>query len=438
MAPVRTALTRRGFLGALAGLAARPAFAALPSNPAVIIVGAGMAGIAAAHALVEENVSVAVLEARGRVGGRAFAESDTFGVPFDHGCAWLQGGERNPLHRLAARLGFGTAADSGELRVYKDATDLSAYAVDEIGDALGLMTAALEQAGDAGHDVPAATFVRPRTDFERIAAATIGPWEAGVELDQLSVADWHAQAGGDRLVPLGLGNMVAAYAEGLPVRLSTPVWVIDWRGPGVAVVTPDGTLGAKACLVTVPTGVLAEGGIVFDPPLPDRHRAAIDGLPMGLLDRIALQFAPGALDAPPGTWVYQARSDGRLAAMLLRPFGSELAIGLAGGDLARELERAGEAAALDFGLSTVVDLFGTAVRQRMLAGRATRWGREHWSLGAYSAARPGRHPDRAALALPVANRIFFAGEACALEWATQLPGAYLTGRAAARSIVEAT
>ena len=68
--------------------------AALPTNPDVVIVGAGAAGLSAARTLMAAGKSVLVLEAMNRTGGRAFAEAETFGVPFDWGCAWIHSGTR--------------------------------------------------------------------------------------------------------------------------------------------------------------------------------------------------------------------------------------------------------------------------------------------------------------------------------------------------------
>ena len=85
-----SAVTRRQFLKAgLAVLLPQSAFANVDSNPDVVIVGAGAAGIAAAHSLIKNNRKVAILEGRGRVGGRAHTETTTFNAPFDVGAHWL-------------------------------------------------------------------------------------------------------------------------------------------------------------------------------------------------------------------------------------------------------------------------------------------------------------------------------------------------------------
>ena len=90
--PLSSLFSRRALMGMAAAGMAVP-FAArsqVPSDPDVVVIGAGSAGIATARTLIAEGKSVIVLEARDRVGGRAWTESDTFGVPFDHGCSWIQ------------------------------------------------------------------------------------------------------------------------------------------------------------------------------------------------------------------------------------------------------------------------------------------------------------------------------------------------------------
>jgi monoamine oxidase len=72
----------------------------------IVVIGAGAAGLAATRTLTERGLSAICLEARDRIGGRAWTDCDTFGVPFDRGCAWLHSGDINPWRPIAADLGF--------------------------------------------------------------------------------------------------------------------------------------------------------------------------------------------------------------------------------------------------------------------------------------------------------------------------------------------
>lgn len=89
--------TRRQIVSGIAATVSLPAWAqTIPTNPDVVIVGAGSAGLSAAHALIKDGYSVVIVEAANRAGGRAYTESDTFGLPFDHGCSWISAPQKNP------------------------------------------------------------------------------------------------------------------------------------------------------------------------------------------------------------------------------------------------------------------------------------------------------------------------------------------------------
>ncbi len=78
----------------------------LPSEIDVAIIGAGAAGLGAAHALKDSGLSVIVLEARDRVGGRGHTITPAPGIIFDVGCGWLHSADKNSFVKIAAQLGF--------------------------------------------------------------------------------------------------------------------------------------------------------------------------------------------------------------------------------------------------------------------------------------------------------------------------------------------
>ena len=108
-------------------------------------------------------------------------------------------------------------------------------------------------------------------------------------------------------------------------------------------------------------------------------------------------------------------------------------IGFVGGDLGWDLTRAGREAAVDFAVEGLVEMFGSDVRGEVGRTGFTLWGANPWTRGAYAAARPGRYAARAALARPVADRVFFAGEALAGGLIQTCGGAFRSGEAAARA-----
>jgi len=443
MSRPRGRIGRRGFLAGLgAGLALAPlslSCAALGAtrNPDVVIVGAGSAGIFAARTLAERGVSFALLEAKDRLGGRAFTDTTSFGQPFDHGCSWLHQADRNPYRPLAEQWGFTLLRHAGDERVFVGDRPATAAEEDGYAKAWGRVMQELGKAGREGRDIAAAAAIETRLDWTQVCENWIGPMSFGADFADFSTADWWeiADEEPNMMVKEGFGTLVARAAEGIPASLGTPVSAIDWSGNGVAVETPAGRIEASAAIVTAGIGALRAGGIRFTPGLPAATAAGIEGMEMGLLGKIALAFEPKArFDLPPNSWVtYRTESD-RAAYFLAWPFGFDLAIGFCGGSFGWELTRAGEAAAVDFGLGEFVKFAGSDARRKFRKGRFTMWGADPAMLGTYAHERPGHHGARAALFQPVGDRIWFAGEALAGAYAMTCGGAAMSGRSTAERV----
>ena len=88
----------------------------MTTEPQVIVIGAGAAGIGAARGLREAGVPFKLLEARDRLGGRACSDT-SFPAAFDLGCSWLWGQETNPLVGEARALGFELEPNHGATQV---------------------------------------------------------------------------------------------------------------------------------------------------------------------------------------------------------------------------------------------------------------------------------------------------------------------------------
>jgi monoamine oxidase len=239
------------------------------------------------------------------------------------------------------------------------------------------------------------------------------------------------------MVREGMGTLVALIGRGVPVSLSTAVQRIAWGGSGVEVTTESGTIAAKAAILTVSTGVLQAERIAFDPVLPNEKLQAIDGLPMGLLAKIPLQFDGERFGVPPNYWLSYMPESERLCYCLAWPFGSNVMIPFVGGRFGWALSQDGEAAAVDFALGEMEKMFGSAVRKHFVQGAFTGWATDPDVLGAYAHSMPGHIGARQALGLPLADRLFFAGEATAGGYAMTCGGAFRSGERAAIDVAKA-
>ncbi|MBI1252990.1 MAG: NAD(P)-binding protein [Hyphomonas sp.] len=406
-----------------------------PSAPDVVVVGAGAAGIAAAHRLQALGCSVLVVEASDRIGGRAFTESNTFGFPFDHGCAWLQGPGDLPYIAAARSAGF-TLIDHSDppgalFSGDRPATPCEVAKYDQAGESLRQLLVSSQ------YDVAASSLVKFSDRWLAAAATWLSAMDHGVDLIELSSADVavYGTYAVNALVKEGLGTLVAHVAKGLPVWTGTVVTGIDWSGPGVIVRTQKGDIRADAAVVTVSTGVISSGRIKFTPGLPVGVRQAFDDLPMGLLTKIALQTDGARFGLLENAFVTRAIDEplpARSAFFLSFPIGFDLCVGFVGGSHAWEIEKAGEEAAIAFAIDELASMLGSDVRRHIRKGRMTNWGSNPWTRGAYAAARPGRHAARAVLSSPLGDRVFFAGEALGGAYPALLSGAHMSGEAAAR------
>ena len=444
MTPDRT-LSRRRFIRDGAALAA-PLFLPRASAAAevdVVVVGAGAAGLAATRDLVARGLSVATLEASARVGGRAHTDRAAFGVPYDIGAHWLHRASANPFVTYGRENGFEVYPAPDTQTLYVDDRKATREEISAYLSAYRGAIAAISEAGRRGRDVSPASVVPDAGRWHDLVHFVIGPWEMAKDFDAFSCVDWwNSEDGRDWFCREGYGALVAHHARGLEVHLSARVTGIDWSGSGVRVETDSGRIRAKACIVTVSTGVLANEEIRFVPALPAEKVESFHAIGMGVYDHIALFFDENVFGTDPDEYLlYNARTHGAhspaLMGLLTNVSGTGLTLADVGGDFAMELERAGHEAAIDFARSELRRIFGSAVDRHLVKAHFTRWGHNALTRGSYASARPGAYRMRSVLRRAVGERVWFAGEACSVdEWAT-VAGAHGSGRHVAGQVADA-
>lgn len=406
------------------------------TNPDVIVIGAGIAGLGAARRLAAASLVVQVLEARNRLGGRAWTARDPSGLPIELGCAWLHSADENELSAIALQSGLTIDKTRPPWRTQIKDIGFAPADQADFRAALGRLFARLDEAGEAEADQSADRLLDPGNRWNPLLNAT-STYMNGVELDQVSVQDFwrYHDTGVNWRIAEGYGSLMAALAAGLDITFDCPAQVIDHSGLLLRIETPRGDLRARAIVVTVPTDVLSSGEPRFCPALPDKIEAAAL-LPLGLADKLYLGL-DNAEEFPKDSHLYGALDSVQTASYHVRPFGRPLIEVYFGGRFARELEAEGEAAFASFAVGQLVSLLGGDIRKRLHPIAATAWARDPYARGSYSHAKPGHADARVALAAPIDERLFFAGEACAVHDFSTAHGAYRSGIAAADAVVVA-
>jgi monoamine oxidase len=405
----------------------------LPSQVDVAIVGAGAAGIGAARRLGEApSVSVLVIEARNRVGGRVHTIAPA-GFPLDRGAEWLHSADRNPLSPIAQRLGFSIHRRPPEwtTRLRRSGETIEAEA-DWIATREAQSRARRDAAAES-IDRPLSSLLPPDGRWNHLLDAT-SSWGNGAELDRVSVKDYvrYEDSGVNWRLREGYGRLFEALAKGLPIMVDTPVSRIDHRGRVIRVETPRGAVIAERVIVTVPTSIIAAEVIHFDPPLPDKLAAAA-GLPLGVDDKLFIALSGSFPGIDSDTFLIGSTRSRETMSYQVRPLDRPAIYCFVGGRWAASLEREGEAAMFSFAAGELARLFGNDIRRQIAPLASTAWLQDPWARGSYSYALPGRAGDRAILAAPVDNRLFFAGEACSSNFFSTAHGAYLSGVTAAEA-----
>jgi len=439
--PTWRAVNRRAFLAGSAAVAAAPVLAAPAVQPDfdVLIVGAGAAGIAAARRVAAAGRRFVVLEASERWGGRCFTDMRTFRIPYERGARWIYMPDLNPLAKLALKAGLDIYPMPAGQRLRIGLRDAREGETEDFFANLVRCNRGISDAARGKVDVSCAQALpndlgdwRPTMEF------VLGNFGCGKALSDISAMDLAKSA--EREVAAfcrqGLGTLVGKLAFGSPIQFSSPVTRIAWGDRLVEAETRGTLLTARAAIVTASTAVLASGKIKFQPGLPARHAEAIGKLGLGSYEHVAIEFAGNPLGLRSDDLIFEKAAGPRTAALLGNVSGSRLCVVEIAGRLAADLAGDGEAAMTTFAIDWLAGLFGSGLKRAVERTHATRWTKEPWVLGAFSAAAPGGQWARKALSEPLDERLWFAGEAVhETLWGT-IAGAWEAGERAADAAIK--
>ncbi len=414
-----------------------------PDTQSVLIVGAGMAGLAAARSLVDAGWPVRLIEARDRVGGRVYTNRD-WGVPIEMGASWIHGTAADPMMELARKAraqviptdyyGWAKLAVDRRLPPVDYDPDPWRQFVEQACDRVtgGSLGAAVDAAAkreelSASDRVQLAFFVATEIEDEFAAGA-----------DQLSATTFDAgdYADGDQaVITNGYDALPKVLADGLQIVLNTPVTAITRRASSVIVHAGNQSFEGPAAIVTVPLGVLKAGSIAFDPPLPEGHTRAVNALGFGVLSKSFFRFDRRTWKTDNAFYLYMGTDPGAWAQWFtLSGAAGPIVVAFNAGDRGRSVESSSPADVTARALPIARQLFGDDISP--VEVRTSSWATDPYARGSYSFHAPGSGPDdRRRLQEPISDRLYLAGEAVGVDNPSTVIGAVLSGRNAADQLM---
>ncbi len=419
----------------------------------VVVIGAGLSGLAAAQELYRRGHEVIVVEARERIGGRIWTSTQWADMPLDFGATWIHGPQGNPLTDLAEQINAKRLTTRYDRAVTYNTSGnpLSEAEKVRMEDLRTQVFKALKEAQDKDDDASIRQVIKPIINqfdesseayrFINFILSGVIEQEYSGSAENLS-AQWYDSSqsfeGDDVLFAQGFQVIPEFLAQGLQIELGQVVKEIQWQRSPARIITQKTEFIADHVVVTLPLGVLQANSVRFSPELPRSKQNAIAKLGMGVLNKCYLRF-PDVFWSADADWVeYVSARHGEWTEWVSFKQAANMPIllGFNAADRGRAIEAWSDEQIVASAMQTLRIIYGASIPEP-IDYQMTRWASDPFSLGSYSYNPVGAVPKmRQALAAPLAKSVFFAGEASNKDYFGTAHGAYLSGLRAAQEILK--
>lgn len=414
-------------------------------NKSVIVIGAGISGLAAAKTLKDKGFSVTVLEAQEKVGGR-LRSNRTLGIAFDEGASWIHGITGNPITDLAQKSGMTTFETVDDSRKSYDIGRVlrSSTVYDNAETELYKILDTLMQKGNATQSFETVFNAQyPNYTNNRLwkfLLSTYVTFDTG-DLDKLSSLlynEGEEYKGVEKIATNGYDTIANYLATGLDVQLNRRVTNIDYSATMVKV-THNGTVSeADYVIVSVPLGVLKKNSIAFTPVLPTVKQNAIQKVGMNCVNKFLLTWDTAFWDDVQYISYTPEIKDKFNYFVNVKKFHPSVnaLMTFAYADYARQTETMTDAQVINEIMVHLKDVYGSSIPNPKNMLR-TKWQTNENTFGSYSYTAVGtemQHFDD--LAEEVNDKVFFAGEHTEADYFSTAHGAYMSGLREAQKVID--
>lgn len=416
-----------------------------PNDKTVIVIGAGIAGLAAAKKLKEKGYTVTVLESQDRIGGRMRTDR-SLGFAFDEGASWIHGPQGNPISDLAMKSGAKTYLTSDDSVVIYNNLGMAfndQYITDEESAFDGALNA-ISQVGKQNESF--------KTVFNRLYPTKVNDnlWKyflsaylefnTGADISNLSSRDFYDDedfSGEDVIVTNGYDLIPQFLSQGLDIRLNNAVTKINYTNAKVSITSNGIELLADYVVITVPLGVLKNKKIEFIPELPSNKINAINNTNFGNVNKFLLVWDNPFWDVNLQYIGYTPDTKGKFNQFLnLKKFTAANAlVTYTFGDYATASESLSDNEVTEEIMTHLKAIYGNAIPYPKQFKR-TKWGQNKHTYGTYSCAAVGTTTeDFYIMGQQLDDKIFFGGEHTTKEYRGTVHGAYISGIREADKII---
>ena len=438
----------------------------------IVVIGAGISGLAAAYTLNNAGYEVVVLEARDRIGGR-IKTIDFNGYKMDAGASWIHGTTNNPLYLFTQKKNIKTIA------TYNDPSYLYDFDGSDItDDDWKEVEKNLEYLSDKAYDYPnksleeLSQLVEPQLNLsDRMKRLYYGairteyeiPYaEDGKDLSSIVLVSNDSFPGNDALFPNGMEDVINALAAGLDIRPNSFVTKINYDSDSVEIfytepsniekkrschachynedaslLSDDKSIKADIVIVALPLGMLKYNVVRFVPELPSNKVEAINKVSLGTMNKVFLYFEKSFW--PDDGYFFEYFKDDYRNMMVFESFSTignkNVLLAFLSGKQARVIENMDIKTVKELVMNELKNMFGNSVPLPKNIYK-TSWHTDPFALGSYPHIPPGSNLSYCnIIGEPIENRVFFAGDSTTSDYLATAHGAYISGISAANKII---